>query len=438
VFLFPFLFSLFASVLLAMLPISAYAVATPGLEAIVAEELTGLGFVAGKVEPGGVPFECAAAGLYRANLQLRTASRVLIRISQFKATGFNDLEKHARRIDWPSLIAPDREVAFRVTSRKSRLYHGRAIEERLQELLSTRVPGVQFEKAQSGERREERGTANSGQRTAKRKNGERERGDDRNAEPGTRNDETELKENPEAQLIVVRLFRDQCTISLDSSGELLHRRGYRQAVARAPIRENLAAAILIASGWDGASELLDPMCGSGTIPIEAALMARRIPPGWQRRFGFERWPGFDRPVWEAVRDDAAKAILPRCPGPITGTDRDPGAVEASMANAERAGVAADITFRRATISAIEPRTSTGWLVTNPPYGVRVGERETLRNLFAQLGNVIRDRLPGWHISMLSTHRDLEAQVGVAFEDRLEFSNGGIRVRLVAAPVSGEK
>ena len=139
-----------------MLPISAYAVATPGLESIVAAELAGLGFVTGKIEAGGVPFECDAAGLYRANLQVRTATRVLVRVSQFKATGFNDLEKHARRIDWPSLIAPNREIAFRVTSRKSRLYHGRAIEERLQELLSTRVAGVRFENAERGERNSER------------------------------------------------------------------------------------------------------------------------------------------------------------------------------------------------------------------------------------------------------------------------------------------
>lgn len=398
----------------------SYAVATPGLESLVAEELAALRLAPGKVEEGGVPFVCDAAGLYRANLELRTASRVLVRIAQFKATGFNDLAKHARRIDWPALIAARSAIAFRVTSRKSRLYHGRAIEERLRELISTRVSGVRVKTAESEERREERGPATSERRTA---NGKR-------VERGTGNDEPES--DGDSQLIVVRLFRDQCTVSLDSSGELLHRRGYRLATAKAPIRENLAAAMLLAAGWDRQGELLDPMCGSGTIPIEAALMARRIPAGWRRGFGFERWPSFDRGVWQAVRDEAEARILPRSPAKIVGTDRDSGAIEAALANSGRAGVADDIAWARATISAIAPRTAPGWLVTNPPYGVRVGEREKLRNLFAQLGNVVRQRLPGWTIAMLSTHRELEHQVGVPFEDRLEFSNGGIRVRLVRA------
>ncbi len=383
------------------LRISAYAVATPGLEPIVAAELTALGFTLGKIEQGGVPFACDKAGLYRANLELRTATRVLVRVAAFRAVGFNELEKHGKRISWETLLGAEASVGFRVTSKKSRLYHGGAIEERLGAIIAGRMPRMRLETD---------GTDGTG---------------------GTDEaDAADEAREPAAQLIIVRLFRDQCTISLDSSGELLHRRGYRQAVAKAPIRENLAAALLIAAGWGKESELLDPMCGSGTIPIEAALMARRIPPGWRRGFGFERWPDFDPKIWTRVRAEAESRILAAAPGRITGSDRDSGAIEAAIANAERAGVAGDVSFTRSTISAIESRTMPGWLITNPPYGVRVGEREKLRNLFAQLGNVARSRLPGWRVAFLSSHASLEAETKLRLESKLEFSNGGISVRLM--------
>ena len=189
--------------------------------------------------------------------------------------------------------------------------------------------------------------------------------------------------------------------------------------------------MLLGSGWDGRAPLFDPMCGSGTIPIEAALIARRIPPGWRRCFAFERWPEFEAERWRAIRARAEEAIQPRAPGPILGTDRDAGAISASEANAVRAGVAGDVTFRRCAISAIEPPPDVaGWIVTNPPYGVRVGDRLQLRNLFAQLGNVSRRRCPGWHLALLAADRALEGQVGVPLRPVWASRNGGLAVRLV--------
>jgi putative N6-adenine-specific DNA methylase len=384
-----------------MPPLSAYAVTAPGLEVLTEAELKGLGLETGPVEPGGVPFSADRAGLYRANLQLRTASRVLFRIGGFRAVAFNELEKQARRLPWDSLITPDSTVAFRVTCKKSRLYHDGAVEQRLQNLLTERIKGVRFGKI---------------------------------AKPAADGEEGEDATEQRSQLIVVRLFRDQCTIGLDSSGALLHRRGYRQAVAKAPLRENLAAALLLAVGWDGTTSLLDPMCGSGTIPIEAALLARRIPPGLRRGFAFEQWPDFDSALWTRIRGEAEALIRPAGSIDIAGSDRDEGAIEAALANATRAGVEQSVTFRRASISAIEARNGAGWLVTNPPYGVRVGDRARLRDLFAQLGNVARRRLPGWHLAFLSNHPSLEGQTGLALEPRLAFSNGGIRVRLMAGAV----
>ena len=406
-----------------MPPLRAYAVTAPGLEGLTAGELTALGLEAGPLEPGGIPFTTDRAGLYRANLQLRTASRVLLRVAEFRAVAFNELEKQAKRLPWDSLVAPNSAVAFRVTCKKSRLYHDGAVEERLQGVIAARIPGVRFDQAvEAAEANDAVAAVGAGE------------ADVSAVLPPL----PLLPPLSPVQLLVVRIFRDQCTISLDSSGALLHRRGYRQAVAKAPLRENLAAALLLAAGWNGTEPLLDPMCGSGTIPIEAALLARRIPPGWTRTFGFEQWPDFDAVLWDRIRADAEESVLGEASISIVGSDRDEGAIEAATANAARAGVERDVTFHRAAISAVEHRATPGWLITNPPYGIRVGDRERLRNLFAQLGNVARRRLPGWHLALLSNHPSLEGQTGLALEPRLAFSNGGIRVRLMTGEIPRER
>jgi putative N6-adenine-specific DNA methylase len=369
--------------------LACFAVAAPGLEPLVAGELRALAALhpleIEEPEPGGVGFRTDRRGLYAANLHLRVASRVLVRIGAFHASAFHELERQAGRLPWNELVAPGRAVEFRVTSRKSRLYHQDAIAERLLRSVATRVPAT-----------------------------------------------AALGEPP--QEFVVRLFRDECAVSADASGELLHRRGYRLASAKAPLRETLAAAMLAAAGWDGTAPLIDPMCGSGTIPIEAALLARRIPAGLGRGFAFERWPEFDPDAWEAVRAAARRRILAHASVPIIGSDRDAGAVTAAAANAERAGVAGDLQWRRAAISAIEPPDMPGWIITNPPYGHRVGERRALRDLFAQLGNVLRRRCPGWQVALLSAHTELDRQTGLALVPGFETANGGIRVRLMRGMV----
>lgn len=368
--------------------LACFAVVAPGLEFLVEDELRTLAAVqpleVEDSEPGGVGFRTDQAGLYAANLHLRIASRVLVRVGSFQAAAFHQLERQARRLPWSRYVRGGHGVAFRVTSRKSRLYHQDAVAQRLLEAMSPAVP------------------------------------------PETTGEESGPQE------FVVRLNRDECTVSADASGELLHRRGYRLESAKAPLRETLAAAMLGAAGWSGQSPLLDPMCGAGTIPIEAAMLARRIPPGLGRSFAFERWPDFDRRAWDAVRERARERMLPASPAPIQGSDRDAGAVRAAAGNAERAGVGADVEWRRAAISAIEPPESAGWIVTNPPYGVRVGDRKRLRDLYAQFGNVLRAKCAGWDVAMLTSHRELEHQTGLALESTFETTNGGIRVRLMRA------
>jgi putative N6-adenine-specific DNA methylase len=246
-------------------------------------------------------------------------------------------------------------------------------------------------------------------------------------------DENELPDQPQSrvQLLIVRFLRDKCTISLDSSGALLHQRGYRLVTGKAPLRENLAAAMLMESSWRPDSALVDPMCGSGTIPIEAALMSRGIPPGASRSFAFFEWPEFEQRLWHRVRNTAMEQVSARASAPIIACDRDAGAVRATTENSARAGVLEDIEVRRQTVSGLErPSAAVGWVVTNPPYGVRVGDRAALRNLYARTGAVLRERFGGWHVGLLSVDTRLEAELRIPLEERLDVSNGGIRVRLM--------
>jgi putative N6-adenine-specific DNA methylase len=374
-----------------------FAIVTPGFEEVVESELRSIGATSPVAEPGGVAFRAGDATLLDANLRLRAATRVIVRIATFRAKSFAELERHGAKVPWRQFVAPRSRVTFRVTCRKSRLYHSDAVAERLATAVTRAIPGVETGRVAA-------------------------------------DDETEGGEANE-QLFVVRFERDECTISADASGALLHRRGYRLATAKAPIRETIAAGCLLALGYDGTGPLIDPMCGSGTIAIEAAMIARRMAPGISRSFSCERWPSFNQRAVSERRAAASALALPRAPSPILASDRDAGAVEAANANAKRAGVLADLTISKRAVSAIEVPEGRGALLTNPPYGARVGEAAALRSLYASLGNIARERMHGWRIGMISANRQLEGQVKLPFESLVLFSNGGIKVRLVAAQVN---
>jgi putative N6-adenine-specific DNA methylase len=189
--------------------------------------------------------------------------------------------------------------------------------------------------------------------------------------------------------------------------------------------------MLVGSGWDLTSPLVDPMCGAGTIAIEAAMMARKLAPGANRSFAFEKWPRHDADAWKAEVESAKAESLLEAPGPIVASDRDEGAITAAKSNAERAGVSGDIEFGVRALSAAEFPEQAGWIVTNPPYGLRVGETGALRNLYAQLGKVLRERAPGYRLAMLSADSGLESQVKLDLTEVFQTSNGGIPVHLVA-------
>ncbi len=347
--------------------------------------LNGMG---GELQSGGIEFQGSLHDVYRANLYLRTASRVLVRLGEFYASAFPELRRKASRLLWENYLAPERPIALRVTCKKSRLYHEAAVAERVTGAIADRLgkpPPVQKYREDSG------------------------------TDP--------------PRLIAVRIVDNLCTISMDSSGALLHRRGYRLATAKAPLRETLASAMVMASGWNKSSPFLDPFCGAGTIPIEAALLARRVPPGYSRRFAFMDWPNFDSKSWDELLAHAGNAIASDIPKMVA-SDRDAGAIQAAKANAERAGVADCIEFSRKAISAIDPPPGPGWVVTNPPYGVRLRKTNDLRDLYAQLGKVLRTRCPGWHVTVLCGRVQLIRSTGLEFNRGISMMNGGLKVRLL--------
>jgi putative N6-adenine-specific DNA methylase len=370
--------------------LSLYAVTAPGLESLTAGELQQLDLAPTGVEVGGLPFEGSLQDVARANLWLRTASRVLVRLGAFHVRALGELERKAGHLPWRDWLPPAATVKVRVTSRKSRLFHEKAVAERV-----VRATGASAAPSRG---------------------------------------ESEEVEGLGAQLVIVRLYRDQATISLDSSGALLHRRGYRQETAKAPLRETLAAGLLLASGWRHTEPLLDPFCGSGTIPIEAALMARRRPPGLERDFAFRHWPAWNEADWTSLTAAARSAMLPRAPAPIIGADRDPGAIRAARGNAQRAGVQEDVEFRCEALSRLAPPPLAGHVVTNPPYGLRVGERRTLRDLYARLGRLARERLPDWRLTLLLPAAPLERETGLAFSEALRTRHGGLPVRVAGTRI----
>lgn len=403
-------------------PFDLFAVTAPGLESITAGELATreegsgkaeAGWVRGKQEPGGVSFAGNLETLYRANLWLRTASRVLVRLGQFHASTFYELERRAKKLDWAAFLPATGSVDVRVTCRKSRLYHSDAVAERILGAIARVAP--------SGLKIVSAGNAGGGS-----EDGEAE-------ESGKHVTEGDATES--SQRFVVRIVDDQCEISADTSGELLHRRGYRLETAKAPLRETLAAAMVLASGWKSNQPLVDPMCGSGTIPIEAALIARRIAPGLNRRFQFMNWASFDERLWNEILGRAKESIAAPVLR-IRGSDRDPGATESAKRNAERAGVASDVKFSTESVSGTFAELEAvadgeGWIIANPPYGVRVGESADLRNLYATLGNAIKAN-PGWRIGVLAAEDALAGQMKLPTRSRFESRNGGIPVRFLVS------
>lgn len=398
-----------------------FASTAPGLESIAAGELKSLG-MRGRQEIGGVAFGGDLDRLYEANLWLRTASRVVVRLGRFHASTFYELERRAKKLPWEEFLPAAGQVRLRVTCRKSKLYHSDAVAERVMSAITGSVSRPIS--LNSVGINDEGDDADHAERT----------------EHAEESDDTETAPRVSgAQLFVVRIVHDQVEVSADSSGELLHRRGYRQEIAKAPLRETLAAAMVLASGWRSGEPLLDPMCGSGTIPIEAALIARGVAPGLKREFQFMSWPSFDQALWNEILEKARRSMTASSEK-IRGSDRDAGAIQAAARNAERAGVADTVHFSVEAISQAlgeleELATGTGWILTNPPYGIRIGESDDLRNLYARLGTALKAKR-GWRAGILTSDSALVRQTRLPLVPRIDTRNGGIPVSFLASEKPG--
>jgi putative N6-adenine-specific DNA methylase len=357
-----------------------------GLEAVLESELRELGVSITKATPGGVGFHAAWATVYWVNLQSRIASRVLWEIGHDTYRTEEDVYRAAYRLNWPEWFAPSRTIKVKVTAHRSSLPS--------LDFLTLRIKDAVCDKF----------VAVCGKR------------------PSVNRRQPDIR-------IDVFLASEGVTFYLDTTGEPLFKRGYRQAMTQAPLRENLAAGVLRLAGWTPDEVLMDPMCGSGTIPLEAALMARHIAPGFARSFAFEYLRNYDATQWAQSRDAAQAQRRPESRSRIYASDHDAAAVKTAARTFRAAGVASDIELRHSDVLSIDPPAAQGLLVLNPPYGMRIGEPALLRAFYPQLGDWLKRRFVGWRAYLLTADFLLAKAIGLSPSRRIPLYNGPIECRL---------
>jgi putative N6-adenine-specific DNA methylase len=368
-----------------------FAVASPGLEQPLCAELSVLSAIENlRVVEGGVEFSGTLGAGMAANLHSRIATRIVLRMGDVKARDFAPLRRSLAKFPWQSYIPRDRALRIDVSTNHCRLYHTGALAETVELAIADRVGKLP--------KRE------------------------KPAEPS---------EDEDCTRILLRGLDDRFTASVDASGPLLHRRGWRLEAGRAPLRETLAAGLLALCEYDPALPFVDPMCGAGTIAIEAAAMARKMAPGLTRPFAFERWPAHDALSWQTLRDSAV--ALPNAPAPILAMDRDARAVDTARRNAERANVQNDVRFAEAALGEGEIPAQAGLLVVNPPYGHRLGDKGQAQRLARELGKKLATHYRGWRAGVLCPNPAFVAAVAAGARRAPSKShalrNGGLHVHL---------
>jgi putative N6-adenine-specific DNA methylase len=367
--------------------ISCFAAVPRGAEEVCQQELRSLGIEGASAVRGGVSFVTNREGLYRANLWLRSASRVLVSLAAFPCASQDELYAGVHAIAWPGLITPAMTLAVDCTLRDSALTHSGFVALKTKDAIVDRI-------------REECGSR-----------------------PNVNTSSPDVRIN-------IHLAKNVCTVSLDSSGESLDRRGYRLERNEAPLRETLASAIIGLTGWDGSVPLADPMCGSGTIPIEAALLAARSAPGRKRSFGFQTWLDFDSRLWERITSEAENGIRKLPLGLITGFDLDDRALKLARRNAENAGFEGQLHFFHSSLEEFKPEGDKGVVIINPPYGKRLGEEEELKELYCRIGDILKQRCRGWTGFVLTGNLELAKYIGLKASRRFVLFNGAIECRLL--------
>ena len=359
-----------------------FAVALPGHEALVLREIEGLSptVASGAPAKGGAVFSGRLTDLYLANLHLRLAGRILMRIASFRAAGFSRLERQARAVTW-SLYLPAGEIPrIQVTAHHSRLYHTQAVAERIQTCIAEHWTQLGIEPAPSRD-----------------------------------------------QTLFLRLLDDTATLSLDSSGDNLYRRGLKTHSGRAPLRETLAALILQIAGYRPDRPLLDPMCGAGTFSLEAAMMAKAVAPGLQRRFAFMRWPAFRSAQWEHLRQEAALRIKTLGRPLIWASDIDAAACARLSACIAQNNLSDAVQVAQQEFFDLRPgeiSNQPGLVVLNPPYGRRLPALATAESLYQRIAGKLVQDFKGWKVALLVPDENLARRLNLPLRF-LQLAHGGL-------------
>lgn len=372
----------------APLPNQYFATVARGLEPLAAQELSALGATAVEVGFCGVGFSGDRALLYRVNLWARLPFRVLVKLHEFSCQTAEDLYQGVQTIDWSAYLTPSHTLAVTATGKSRQLNHTHFT------ALQVKNAIVDQQQAAFGER-----------------------------------SNVDI-DQPDVQ-INVYLEQDRCTVSLDSSGGSLHRRGYRQAMGTAPLKESLAAALIQLTGWQPEMPFIDPLCGSGTLPLEASLMALNIAPGlFREQFGLETWPDFDHVLWDDLLQAAEQEQREDLAATIVGCDRDAEVIRQARVNALNCGVGHLVKLNHMALEQVEAPADHGILLCNPPYGERLGQGEDLGAFYKLLGNVLKQRFKGWTAFVLSGNRELGSTIGLRSAQRFPVYNGAIACQLM--------
>jgi len=370
---------------------SFFAVTAPGLENSCYRELSAIPGTIGHAEIilGGVAFKGRLVDMYRANLDLRTPTRILMRISRFKASNFRQLEKNIATIPWELHISPTAEVKVSVKTIHSRLYHTAAITDRIVYAIHERLGG------------------------------------------------TSREPSVVVQQLFVRVVDDSFVISLDSSGAPLYKRGLKEQVGKAPLRENLAAAALWWAGYTGSEPLVDPMCGSGTFSLEAALISSRTPPGWRRDFAFMNWPAFKAPQWRHLKKERALEISLMTAPTIFASDKDPKACASLAFVIRQYHLAQAVSVIERDFFDLEPgqfSPKPGIVALNPPYGIRLGSSSQARKRYIEIGAKLKRDYRKWRVAVFLPERGLATDFPAGLKQR-KITHGGLDLTLLTGRIA---
>jgi len=373
-----------------------FVVTAPGLEHLCHDELMRLPLSRREAAlvPGGIEFKGRLNDCYLANLKLATANRILVRIAHFKANTFHKLHKKIAQFPWELYLARVSELKLRVSSRQSRLYHKGAVAEYFEKAIAKRL--VEYCPL----------TADESAVTC-------------------------------SQQIFVRIVEDQFTVSIDSSGELLHKRGLKSYRAIAPVRETIAAAILRLAGYEETEPLIDPMCGSGTFSLEAAMMVKHIPPGWFREFAFMGWPGFSAGRWQYLRKSCEAAFATKSAPQIFASDNDETMCAAMRHSVEEYHIADAVQVVCRDFFQLEPKDLTdqkGLVVLNPPYGMRMAGNANGEDFFSALCSQLKKVYRGWQLALIIPEKHLKHKIPIPGLTEHRLFHGGLKVVLMTGKI----